>query len=178
MGLPDSESLPTGFDGLMRYNYSRDLVRTVNHQGAVRLQGSEKWRHNQAARYTVKMKRTCDFEKFTFQLNFVKIALPAKIVSSNSGVCVCASVRRGWFPHTTTQLWDTNWVFYILTQFRHYLPGDSIRLHRLRAPSYKWVSRHPYFRFQLEIQAVSWASDWWAVDWKFPPPPPWVWLIC
>lgn len=29
---------------------------------------------------------------------------------------------------------DTGWMSYNLTQFCHYLPGDSVRSHRLRAP--------------------------------------------
>lgn len=40
------------------------------------------------------------------------------------------------FPHTK-QFCNTDWVSYSLTQFWRYLPGDSIRSHRLRPQFHK-----------------------------------------
>ena len=42
----------------------------------------------------------------------------------------------GFFPHQSI-LCNTSWVSSNFTQFRHYLPGDSIRSHRLRVQSHK-----------------------------------------
>ena len=42
----------------------------------------------------------------------------------------------GIFPHQMI-LCDASWVSYNLTQFWPYLPGDSIRFHRLRAQFHK-----------------------------------------
>ena len=40
------------------------------------------------------------------------------------------------FPHTK-QFHNTSWLSYNLTQFLHYLPGDSVRSHGLRVQSHK-----------------------------------------
>lgn len=52
----------------------------------------------------------------------------------------------------------------ILTLF---IPGDSIRFHRLRAQSYK-TAPSPCFRCQLQ----AYASDKLATKWRFQQPPP------
>lgn len=38
------------------------------------------------------------------------------------------------FPYSSKQFLDTRWVSYSSIQFAHYLPGDSARSQRLRAP--------------------------------------------
>ena len=62
------------------------------------------------------------------------------------------------FPHTR-QFCDTSWVSSNLTQFRHCLPGESIRSHRLRAWSYKIASPHPPSRCQSQVHILTCASD-------------------
>ena len=77
----------------------------------------------------------------------------------------------GLFSHTTKQFSNISWVFNsILT-----LPGNSIWFHRLRVQSHKPV---PHFRCQLQVQVVTCASDQPAINFRFPRPPPLVWLIC
>lgn len=57
-----------------------------------------------------------------------------------------------------------------LTQFWHYLAGDSIRPHRVRAQS--------HFRCQLQVQVATCAPVWLAIHWRFPQQPPQVRLLC
>ena len=44
------------------------------------------------------------------------------------------------------------------------LPGDRIRFHRLRVQCYK--DSTPHFRHQLQVQVVTYASDWLEVNWR------------
>lgn len=46
------------------------------------------------------------------------------------------------------QFCNISWVSYNLTQFWHYLPGDSVTSHRLRAEFHKTA---PHFRCQLQV---------------------------
>ena len=69
------------------------------------------------------------------------------------------------------------WVSYDLTPFWHCLPGDWVRPYRLRAESYKTASLRS-FHSQLKVQVVACASDWLAIVWRFPRPPPWVPSLC
>lgn len=48
----------------------------------------------------------------------------------------------GFFPHIE-QFCNTGCVSYNVTQFRHYLPGDSLRSRRLRAQSRKYPHLPP-----------------------------------
>ena len=47
-------------------------------------------------------------------------------------VCVCVASS-----HTNKTSFGHSQISYILTEFWHYLPGNSIRIHRLRAQSHK-----------------------------------------
>ena len=53
----------------------------------------------------------------------------------------------GGSPHIQEILCDTSWMSYNSIKFWHYLPGDSVRFHRLRAQSYK-TAPLPNFRWQ------------------------------
>ena len=64
-----------------------------------------------------------------------------------------------------------------LIQFWPYLPGESIRSHRLGIQSHNTVPP-PHFRCQLQVQIVLCTSDWPPINQRFPQPPPRVWLIC
>lgn len=57
-----------------------------------------------------------------------------------------------------------------LIQFWHYLPRDSVRLNWLRAHSYTRLNPHPsttYIGYQSQVQVVTYASDWLAINWRF-----------
>ena len=90
------------------------------------------------------------------------------------------------FSTTTSKSSWHHLVSYNLTQLWHYLPRDGIRFHRVRALVLQdsvscptpLPPTHTHFRCQLQAQVVTWASDQPAVDWRFQPHPPWVWLIC
>ena len=60
----------------------------------------------------------------------------------------------GLFPHTSKQFSDTSWVSCNSTQFWHYLLGDSVRFHRLRAQLYKAAPLTPHFRCQSQVWVV------------------------
>ena len=64
---------------------------------------------------------------------------------------------------------------YNSTPFWNCLPRESVRSHRLVVQFCKTV---PHCRQQSQVQAVSCASDWLAIDQRFQWPPSWVWLIC
>lgn len=53
------------------------------------------------------------------------------------------------FPPNLAVLYDISWVSYNLTKFWHYLPGDSVWSHRLRAQSHKTAPTP--FRCQLQV---------------------------
>lgn len=60
--------------------------------------------------------------------------LPCSVLITNSSMC------GGWrqrIPTETSNSQDTTWVSFNSAQFWLYLPGDSIRLHKLRAQSHK-----------------------------------------
>ena len=63
---------------------------------------------------------------------------PKMVLVINSCVCVCVC-----FPTPRSTALDTSWVPYNSTQFWHYLPGDGVRSHRLRAQSYKIIPLPP-----------------------------------
>ena len=67
--------------------------------------------------------------------------------------------------HVTKQFSDTSWESYNSTQFWHYLLGDSIKLHRLRAHMTAFL-----FRCQLQTQLVTCASEQPAIDWRVQQP--------
>lgn len=53
----------------------------------------------------------------------------------------------GHSPHQAI-LCDTNWVSYNLIHISHYLPGDSVRSHRIKAQSHEIAS---HFRCQSQV---------------------------
>lgn len=67
----------------------------------------------------------------------------------------CTQFQCAGFSSITKQPSDTNWVTYDSTQFWHYLPGKSLRFHKLRAPSHKSAL---HFRCQSQDQVVTHAS--------------------
>lgn len=71
-------------------------------------------------------------------------------------------------PHTTKQLSNTSWVFYNLSQFWHFLPGESFRYHS---------SSKTAHRIQMPTESPGCHLCFWLY-WRFQQPPPWVWLIC
>lgn len=77
----------------------------------------------------------------------------------------------GWWqgPSQTTntnQSSDTLLVSENSAHFWHYLHGDSITFHRLKAQSYK-TAPLPHFRCQSQVQVVACASDRPASNWRF-----------
>ena len=78
-----------------------------------------------------------------------------------------------WFSTPTiSSTPDTSRVSYNSTQFWHYLPGESIRFHRLTAQFHK-TALSCNFRHQSQAPVVSCVSNPPATDWMFPWPPPW-----
>ena len=79
-------------------------------------------------------------------------------------MCACACVCEV-SPHTNKQSFGHSWISCVLIEFWHYLPGDSIRIHRSRAQSHKTLpplikmpvtstGYHPYFwpmGYRLEV---------------------------
>lgn len=63
-----------------------------------------------------------------------------------------------------------------LTQFWHYLPGDSLRSHRLKVQSHR-TARPPTSDASCKSKMSLCASDWLLVNQGFPQPPPWLRLI-
>lgn len=76
----------------------------------------------------------------------------------------------GSFPHTK-QFCGTRQVSYNLTQFTHYLCGNSFRSQKLRTQPHKTVSP-PNFKGILHATIVSCASDPLAVNQRLLWPPP------
>lgn len=64
------------------------------------------------------------------------------------------------FLKSTLQVFSTPGVSYNFTKFLHYLSGDSIRSHRLRA----WFCKTAFHPFRCQ----SWASDQLTIDLRFP----------
>ena len=75
------------------------------------------------------------------------------------------------FPTSISIALDTSWVPYNSTQFWHYLPGDSVRSHRLRVQAYTTIP-FPHSGCQSQLQVAACASDQLAIDWRFQWPPP------
>lgn len=88
--------------------------------------------------------------------------------------CLCKGLGCS---NTNNYSQDTSWVSYDLTQFWHDLPGDSIRVHRLRVRSHEPPTL-AHFRCHSQVQIVNCASDQLAINQRFPWPPPRVRLIC
>lgn len=61
-----------------------------------------------------------------------------------------------WFFHTTKQGSDISWVSYTSALSGHYLPGDSIRSHRLRAPSHR-TALPPDLTCHLPLSIITWC---------------------
>ena len=78
----------------------------------------------------------------------------------------------GGVSHTLKQSLDTSWASYSSTQLWHYLPGDSIRFHRLRVRSYK-LPTAPH-KLQTSIPSLGcYLCFWLAADWRLPQARPW-----
>lgn len=81
-----------------------------------------------------------------------------------------------WFFHTTKQGSDISWVSYTSALSWHYLPGDSIRSHRLRAPSCRTAPPRPPPPLRLHMPPATLrlspgAYDRQAGNWRFWRPP-------
>ena len=62
---------------------------------------------------------------------------------------------------------------YTSTQFRHYVPGDNVIFHELKAPSCE-TGLYPLLQVQTQVQSVTWASKQLATERRVQWPPPWV----
>ena len=88
--------------------------------------------------------------------------------NSNVGMC--------WGEFTTPpskQFLDPSCVSYNSAPFWHYLPGDSVRFHRLRVHFYKTVPHTnslPNFRCQSQVQIVICTPDYKSEVPMTPPP--------
>ena len=90
------------------------------------------------------------------------------LIGFKSPIPLCVYVC---FPTSISTALDTSWVPYNSTQFWHYLPGDSVRSHRLRVQSYTTIP-FPHLGRQSQLQVAACASDQLAIDWRFQWPPP------
>lgn len=90
---------------------------------------------------------------------FFTHTITAPTIFLTPDVCV---LRGACFFHQTI-LCATSWVSYNFIQFWHYLPGDSIRFHRLRAQSHK-NSSTPHFSCQSQVQVAIWTSNGQAIN--------------
>ena len=89
--------------------------------------------------------------------------------------------RWGEVPHTSKEKFSgTSRESKDSSQFWHYLLGDSIRLHRLSAESYKAAPLHPLIRLQPLVTSPSCDPHFWPNDCKSESLRlhPWVWIIC
>lgn len=105
------------------------------------------------------MKSCCKGKTHFFLCNFFNITHTRYFWSPN--------MLGRWGVHplellNTKQFCDISQVSYNLTQLWHYLPGDSVRFHQLRAQSCKNASRH--FKCQLQEQICChlwfWPADY------------------
>ena len=113
------------------------------------------------------MKSYCKGKTHFFLCNFFNITHTRYFWSPN--------MLGRWGVHplellNTKQFCDISQVSYNLTQLWHYLPGDSVRFHQLRAQSCKNASRH--FKCQLQAQAIIYAFDQPAMDLRVHDPLP------
>lgn len=72
---------------------------------------------------------------------------------------------EGWFPLINRKFSNTSCMSCKLTQLWYYLPGDRIRLHRLRAQSYKttllpWTSDVNHKSRSSPVLLTNWLQTW------------------
>ena len=102
--------------------------------------------------------------------------LLSHFISDASGHQMCADFPPPSSPSTPFGYPPIEFNF---IQFWEYLPGGSVRSHRLRAQSHKPASS----LLQMPISSgrfpgyPRFLSDW-VTNWRFSQPPPQVWLIC
>lgn len=107
---------------------------------------------------TEDLNQEMESQKSSYSLYLSRIATRSLISASLSSfapkilhpVPVCVFLGEG-SPTPSDSLF-TSYVSYHSTQFWHHLPSESIRLHRLKAHSFKTIL---HFRFQSQTQVLS-----------------------